>query len=100
MLVLTRKHRESIVIGGDSSLQPGLTVTVLEVRNGKVKLGFTADPGISIQRAEVWGKVHAGEVPSRHTEELRASDSVVMPGGSFLTGPLARRAAISFKENQ
>jgi carbon storage regulator CsrA len=100
MLVLTRKQRESIVIGGDSSMHPGLTVTVLEVRGGKVKLGFTADPGISIQRSEVWEKVHAGEVPNEHTEEVKALDRVVMPGGLFLTGALARKAGTSFKEKQ
>ena len=100
MLVLTRKQRESVVIGGGSSLQPGLTVTVLEVRGGKVKLGFKADPGISIQRSEVWERIRAVEVPGGPTPEVPATDSVVMPGGSFLTGALARRAAILFKEKQ
>lgn len=100
MLVLTRKHRESVVIGGGSSLHPGLTITVLEVRSGKVKLGFTADPGISIQRSEVWEKIHAGETEDGPTAELATTDNVVMPGGLFLAGSMARKAGISFKEKQ
>ena len=63
MLVLTRKSRESIVIGGSSSIRPGITVTVLEIRNGKVRLGFEGDRGVSIQRAEVLERIRAGEVP-------------------------------------
>lgn len=100
MLVLTRKHRESVVIGGGSSLHPELTVTVLEVRAGKVKLGFEADPGISIQRSEVWAKIHAGEGPAGQAVQAAVTDSVVMPGGLFLAGSMARKAGISFKEKQ
>ena len=54
MLVLSRKNSESIVIGGSEGFQSVLTVTVLEIRNGRVKLGFEGDPAISIRRSEVW----------------------------------------------
>lgn len=101
MLVLTRKHRESVVIGGDSCSQPGVTVTVLEVQGGKVKLGFQADPGVSIQRSEVWARIHAGEVADEHPHKVTAvADGVVMPGGLFLAGAIGRKAGISFKEKQ
>lgn len=73
MLVLTRKSRESVVIGGGSGFPPGLTVTVLEIRNGKVKLGFEADPSISVQRREVWERKRAGELPEEHAENFAAS---------------------------
>ncbi len=46
MLVLTRKPGESIIIGATS-----LTVVSLEGR--KVRLGFTAPPGVRIDREEV-----------------------------------------------
>jgi carbon storage regulator CsrA len=100
MLVLTRKLREAVVIGGDSNVPGGITVTVLEVRGGKVKLGFTADPGVSIQRSEVWERIHTGDSSERNTEEMSVADNVVMPGGLFLTGASARMAGISFKEKQ
>jgi carbon storage regulator CsrA len=100
MLVLTRKLREAVVIGGDSKVQPGITITVLEVQGGKVKLGFTADRGVSIQRSEVWERIHTGDSSERGTEETTVSDSVVMPGGLFLSGASARMAGISLKEQK
>jgi carbon storage regulator CsrA len=68
MLVLTRKSRESVVIGGAPSLQPVMTVTVLEIRGGKVKLGFDADPSVPVQRSEVWARVHTGQPPDGYPE--------------------------------
>jgi carbon storage regulator CsrA len=68
MLVLSRKPRESIVIGGTGESHREFTVTVLEIRGGKVKLGFDADPSVSVQRSEVWARVHTGELPGGHTE--------------------------------
>lgn len=47
MLVLTRKLNESIVIEG------GITVTVVEVRGNRVKLGVVAPENRFIHRAEV-----------------------------------------------
>jgi len=68
MLVLSRKPLESIVIGGAGSMGHEFTVTVLEIRAGKVKLGFDADPSVSVQRSEVWAQVHTGELPGSRTE--------------------------------
>lgn len=81
MLVLTRKLRESLVIGGGSSLQSEITVTVLEVRGQSVKLGITADRGISIQRSEIWARIHSETVPEECTEIVVESESLVLPGG-------------------
>ena len=53
MLVLSRKIRESVVVGGGPSLHPVFKVTVLEIRGKKVKLGFQADPSVPVQRLEV-----------------------------------------------
>ena len=47
------------------------TVTVLEIRGGKVKLGFNADPSISVQRSEVLARLRTGELPDGHTDDLR-----------------------------
>ena len=65
MLVLSRKSRESVVIGGGGGLQPLLKVTVLEVAGGKVKLGFEADADVPVHRLEVWERMCAsGGLPS------------------------------------
>ena len=47
MLVVSRKKNESIVIGGD------ITVTVIEVRDDRVRLGVDAPRGNTVHRKEV-----------------------------------------------
>jgi carbon storage regulator len=53
MLVLSRKPGESVVIGSD------ITVTVVEVRGGKVRLGFTGPSQVPIHRHEVFERIQA-----------------------------------------
>ena len=65
MLVLSRKSRESVVIGGAGGCEQLLKVTVIEIRGGSVRLGFDVDAEIPVHRAEVWERIHA---------ENRASD--------------------------
>jgi carbon storage regulator CsrA len=57
MLVLSRKSQESVVIG-TSEADRKLVVTVLEIRGGKVILGFDAPVNIPINRLEVWERIH------------------------------------------
>ncbi len=59
MLVLSRKSRESVVVGGADGFQNVLRITVLEISGGKVKLGFDADAGIRVHREEVWQRIRA-----------------------------------------
>lgn len=59
MLVLTRKSMESVVIGGSSGLARLLKVTVLDVRAGRVRLGFEVDADIPVHRLEVWERIRA-----------------------------------------
>lgn len=61
MLVLSRKVQETVVVteSGGSTV-PLLKVTVLEIKNGRVRLGFEADPGVLIHRREVWERIIAG----------------------------------------
>jgi carbon storage regulator len=67
MLVLSRKSRESVVVGASGGLEQLLKVTVLEIKNDRVRLGFEADAGVPVHRSEVW-------------ERIRASDSAVSLG--------------------
>ena len=53
MLVLSRKQGQSIVI--DSRI----TVTVLEVRGDKVKIGVDAPPDVKAFRQEIWLRIDA-----------------------------------------
>jgi carbon storage regulator CsrA len=65
MLVLSRRSREAVVVGGGGGFPGLLKVTVLEVIGGKVKLGFEVDAGIPVNRLEVWERMCAsGEIDS------------------------------------
>lgn len=48
MLVLTRRENEQIEIG-----TRGITVTVLEVRGGRVRIGIDAPSDVQIRRREM-----------------------------------------------
>ena len=62
MLVLSRTKGQQIVVGGT------ITVTVLEVRGDKVKLGFDGPAEIPIHRQEVF---------ERLMQEPQAQDAAV-----------------------
>jgi carbon storage regulator len=60
MLVLTRKNRESVVIGQPGEMQIALEITILEIEGGRVRLGFEADTKLPIHRREVWDRICNG----------------------------------------
>jgi carbon storage regulator CsrA len=51
MLVLSRKRNESVVIGD------GVTVTVLEIRCDRARLGIVCPREMSVHRQEVWAAI-------------------------------------------
>ncbi len=55
MLVLSRKKNESIVINDN------IVVTVIEIRGGKVRLGFDAPKDVPIHRREVYDAIRRSE---------------------------------------
>ena len=61
MLVLSRRSRESVVIGGADGLHRLLKVTVLEIRGTHVKLGFEVDEDVPVHRSELWERIQAGQ---------------------------------------
>ena len=56
MLVLSRKKNESIIINND------ITVTVVEIRGDKVRLGIVAPKEVPVHRQEVYEAIH-GKLP-------------------------------------
>ena len=70
MLVLTRKTQESVVVGGANRFERLLKVTVLEIKNGKVRLGFEADTDVPVHRLEVWERILATGKPDDPTAQL------------------------------
>ena len=59
MLILSRKHQESVVVGGSPGFERMLKVTVLGINGSSVRLGFDADSDIPIHRLEVWERIRA-----------------------------------------
>jgi len=55
MLVLSRKKNESIVIGD------GVSITVVEIRGDKVRLGIVAPAQMPVHRQEVFDAIHGHE---------------------------------------
>jgi len=64
MLVLSRKTQESVVVGGSEGFERLLKVTVLEIRGGKVRLGFDVDDAVPVHRLEVWERILAAGRPN------------------------------------
>ena len=58
MLVLSRKNRESVVVGGADAFHRLLKVTVLDIRGTSVKLGFEVDADVPVHRPEAWERIN------------------------------------------
>jgi carbon storage regulator len=69
MLVLSRKNNESVVVGGPGPFEQLLKVTVLEIKNDRVRLGFEADAAIPVHRWEVWERIRAGSLGEDPAEQ-------------------------------
>ena len=69
MLVLTRKKDESIVIGDN------ITITIVEVRGDKVRLGINAPIEIPVHRMEVYEAIQ-GELTKNSEKETDTSSKI------------------------
>ena len=76
MLVLTRKMRESIAVGRSDGGEPMLTVTVLDIRGGKVRLGFEGDPSVCVHRWELWERIRTRD--ERDQSDKPAEDAATL----------------------
>jgi carbon storage regulator len=66
MLVLSRKVGEKILINGS------ITVEVVSLDRGKVRIGITAPSDVSVHRKEVHDRIHEFAGPEMATNELRS----------------------------
>ena len=67
MLVLSRKQQESVVVGKTGEVKGLLKVTVLEIKQGRVRLGFEVAADVFVHRWEIWERIQSenlsGKVP-------------------------------------
>jgi carbon storage regulator len=70
MLLITRREGEAIVVNGT------IEVRVLEIRGGRVKLGFDYPAGNSVFRQELFAKIQAENQAAAHVPHLtQAADA-------------------------
>jgi carbon storage regulator len=74
MLVLSRKKNESIVINND------ITITVVEIRGDKVRLGIVAPKEVPVHRQEVYDAIHG--TPKGPSDTASAAVVVQKPAAS------------------
>lgn len=55
MLVLSRKSDEAVVVGDGAE---AITVTIVEIRGDKVRLGFSGPKHVPIHRQEIYDLIH------------------------------------------
>ena len=51
MLILTRKHGETIRIGGD------IEITILSQKSGQARIGISAPPNVPVHREEIYQRI-------------------------------------------
>jgi carbon storage regulator len=68
MLVLSRRSQETVVVGGADGTDRLVTVTVLEIGAGKVRLGFDAPDAVPVHRGEIWERIRAARPPPGSTD--------------------------------
>jgi len=69
MLVLSRKKNESIIINDD------ITITVVEIRGDKVRLGIEAPKTVTVHRQEVYEAIQNQEKRSGTNASASLPDS-------------------------
>jgi carbon storage regulator len=77
MLVLSRKTNETLVIDGR------ITVTVLEIQGGRVRLAIEAPGEVPVHRQEIFDKICRQDQPSRRFEAEQFEPELVAACGEL-----------------
>jgi carbon storage regulator len=75
MLILTRKEGESLRLGDD------ITITVVSVKGGNVRLGITAPRDVAVHREEVFERIAGGDRRRR-----QGAPGTTRPSAAFSAG--------------
>ncbi len=103
MLVLSRKTRESVVLGGGGGLERLLKITVLEINGKRVKLGFEVGSDIPVHRMEIREQLLAGGCEVKYSKKepgLDRRQKRVGEAGSVTGGMLRLVARIAAERKE
>ena len=89
MLVLTRKSRQSIMIGDD------IEVSVLSIMGEKVRLGIQAPRDIPVFRNEVYLEIQQQNVAARPAAAAEVDEALKRLSAEPMIGPAARRSRLA-----
>jgi carbon storage regulator len=73
MLILTRKMNQSIVIGDGNNK---VTLTVLGVQGGQVRLGIDAPKDVAVHREEIYERIKS-DVNDNNLTDLKAQPELL-----------------------
>ena len=73
MLVLSRKKNECIIINDN------ITVTVIEIRGDKIRLGIEAPKDVTVHRREVYEAIHGSDPTSNPAKPREPDASATSP---------------------
>ena len=84
MLVFTRKRQQAVAVEGCGGAAQTLTVTVLEIRGGRVKLGFEVADDAPVRRAKARARInrHAGRTARREALQRKPRRRAVSRPGT------------------
>ena len=85
MLVLTRKSRQSIMIGDD------IEVSVLSIMGEKVRLGIQAPRDIPVFRNEVYLEIQQQNVAARAAAAAEVDEALKRRSAEPMIGPATRQ---------
>lgn len=80
MLVLSRKKHEEIVIYDPAFPDSMASVSIVEIRGNKVRLGIVAKMNMQCHRREVYDAIHGGSAACRPGEALPAVTATTLQG--------------------
>ena len=83
MLILTRKCRQSVVVEDCGGAAQKLTITVLEIRGARVKLGFDVAGDVPVHRGEVWARINGNGAGDGTTGHLHRAQRSSIPFVSY-----------------
>jgi carbon storage regulator len=72
MLILSRKIEESIVVGN------AITIKILGIHEGQVKIGIEAPKDIKVYRSEVYEQIQKENLEASKAEKHSASKAAAM----------------------